>query len=73
MSGINEKMGLRPAGTRRMMKRLPPTRAERTALTSAKCPACARTGARLSQMFEGDYVCTWCEFRWTPEPPAVRS
>lgn len=63
MSKINDKLGLRPAGKRSMMK-LPDDRALRAKVTSATCPACGRTGARLSQVKPGWLVCSWCSERW---------
>lgn len=65
MSRINEKLGLKPAGKRDMMK-LPDDKALRTALTSAKCPSCTRTGARLSRTEPGAFCCSWCNHIWTP-------
>jgi hypothetical protein len=41
MSSINDKLGLRRAGKRSFMN-LPQNRAERAALTSARCPSCGR-------------------------------
>lgn len=66
MSRINEKLGIKPAGQRSMMK-LPPDRAARAALTAAKCPSCGRTGARESKTQPGAYYCTWCNTIWQPE------
>ena len=70
MSRINEKLGLKPAGKRSMMK-LPDDRALRVALTSAKCPKCDRRGARLCQSkgSEGNFWCSHCGHEWTPELP----
>lgn len=67
MSSINHKLGLKPAGKRAFMK-LPSDRALRTALTSAKCPACDRRGARLCQTkgSEGNFWCSHCGHEWTP-------
>jgi hypothetical protein len=65
MSRINEKLGIRPAGQRAMM-RLPDDRAVRSRLTSAVCPACRQRGARLSAVVAGDFWCSWCGHRWTP-------
>lgn len=69
MSRINDKLGLRPAGVRAMMK-LPRTRAAAAALTSAKCPSCGQRGARLSKTHPGDYACSTpgCGTHWTPQP-----
>lgn len=63
MSTINGKLGIRPAGKRSMMK-LPDDRALRAKVTAAQCPACARTGARLSQTKPGWLVCSWCAQMW---------
>jgi hypothetical protein len=66
MSHINDKLGLKPAGKRSMMK-LPEDRALRTKVTSAACPACfARGGAYLSKVQgrEGWLVCSWCHHTW---------
>lgn len=65
MSHINEKLGLKPAGKRAFMK-LPDDRALRSRLTSAKCPQCDCTGARLSQLKtrNGWFVCSWCAHAW---------
>ncbi len=65
MTSINDKMGLRPAGKRSMMK-LPPDRDLRNRVTSAKCPACDLTGAHLSKLRdrEGWLVCSWCQHTW---------
>lgn len=66
MSSINSKMGLKPAGKRSMMK-LPTNRAEAAAITSARCPACSRTGARLSKITAGWLTCSWCAHTWDPK------
>lgn len=70
MSRINEKMGLKPAGRRTMMK-LPPDRALRTRLTSAQCPSCQQRGAILSRVAGtvGWFTCSWCNHHWDPEAP----
>ena len=68
MSHINDKMGFKPAGKRSMMK-LPTDRALRNRVTSAKCPQCDRTGARLSRLLKGWLVCGWCNHTW--ELPAA--
>lgn len=67
MSRINENLGLPPAGKRAMMK-LPTDRELRNRLTAAQCPACQRTGARLSQLRDraGWFVCSWCNHFWEP-------
>jgi hypothetical protein len=63
MTSINEKLGLRRAGKRSMMK-LPEDRALRTRVTAAKCPSCQRTGAQLSRLHPGQAFCTWCYHEW---------
>lgn len=73
MSRINEKLGLKPAGTRNMMK-LPDDRALRNAVTSAVCPHCSRRGARLSKVTATERLlwCSWCHQTWPltlPENP----
>jgi hypothetical protein len=65
MSKINDKLGLKPAGARAMMK-LPTDRELRSRLTSAQCPACGQRGANLSRRVMGAFVCTWCQHVWTP-------
>lgn len=67
MVSINAKLGLKPAGTRAFMK-LPKDRAEAVKITSAKCPACQRTGARRSHVHPGSLVCSWCAETWEPTP-----
>lgn len=67
MSTINGKLGLRPAGQRRMMQ-LPADHALRNRLTAAKCPACQRTGAHLSKRRPGWFVCGWCNETWADVP-----
>jgi len=60
MSRINDKLGLKPAGKRNMMK-LPKDRASAIRITSATCPACGRTGgAKASATKPGALYCTWC-------------
>jgi hypothetical protein len=73
MSRINEKLGLKPAGKRAFMK-LPDDRELRNRLTAAKCPACERTGARLSKLRnrEGWFVFSWCQHAWDPNGDAER-
>ena len=66
MSRINEKLGLKPAGQRSMMK-LPADRALRVRITSARCPACQRTGAHCSRQCPGWLVCGWCAETWKLE------
>jgi hypothetical protein len=48
--------------------KLPDDRELRNRLTAAKCPACERTGARLSKLRnrEGWFVCSWCQHAWDP-------
>lgn len=68
MTTINKQMGLKPAGKRNMMK-LPKSRSEAVKITSAKCPACSRTGARPSKTKgPGWLYCTWCNEVWQLEP-----
>jgi formate dehydrogenase maturation protein FdhE len=66
MSKINDKLGLRAAGKRPMMKTLPEDRALRAKVTSARCPVCASVGAYLSKVTgrEGWLVCSWCHHTW---------
>ena len=52
MTNINDKLGLKRAGQRSMMK-LPTDRTERNRITSARCPSCQRTGARPSKTKPG--------------------
>ena len=66
MSRINDKMGLKPAGKRDMMK-LPADRELRNAVTSAQCPKCHQWGARLSKAVPGSFWCTWCSHYWPLE------
>ena len=68
MTSINDKLGLKRAGKRSMMK-LPTDTALRSRLTAALCPACGRRGAQLSRLHAGDVFCTWCAHHWPlPEP-----
>jgi hypothetical protein len=69
MSRINEKLGLKPAGKRNMMK-LPDDPRLRTAVTSAVCPKCSQRGANLSKTTLGHLFCTWCAHTWKLELPA---
>lgn len=67
MTSINDKLGLKRAGTRSMMK-LPTDRTERNRITSAICPRChAAGGARPSRTQPGALYCTWCNHIWAPE------
>jgi uncharacterized Zn finger protein (UPF0148 family) len=59
MTSINRQMGLKAAGKRAMMN-LPRNRAEAAKITSAVCPECGRTGARLSKTQPGKLYCTVC-------------
>ena len=60
MTSINDKLGLKRAGTRAFMK-LPPDRADAARITSAVCPSCGRTGARASKTKGPGWVyCSWC-------------
>jgi hypothetical protein len=63
MSRINEKLGLRPAGQRAMM-RLPEDRAVRCALTATRCPTCGQTGARQSVKDPRLAWCPWDATTW---------
>lgn len=64
MSRINEKLGMKPAGKRNMMK-LPEDRALRNRITSARCPECGRTGANLSKTEKTPHLfCTHCSHLW---------
>lgn len=64
MTSINEKMGMKRAGKRAMMK-LPTDLALRARVTSAICPLCGRTGARLSKTQPGSLYSSWCNHRWS--------
>jgi len=66
MTSINEKLGLKRAGKRAMMK-LPKTLSERAALTRAQCPACAQRGV-MEFTAHGivKRLCTWCSHTWEP-------
>lgn len=63
MSTNNEKLGLKRAGKRPMMK-LPADRALRNTLTSAQCPTCQSRAARLSALHPGAFWCTVCGHTW---------
>jgi ribosomal protein L37AE/L43A len=67
MTSINEKLGLKRAGKRWMMK-LPKNLAERAALTSAQCPVCHERG--IAEYVTGTgvtkWLCTWCAHTFTP-------
>lgn len=64
MSRINEKLGLKPAGKRSMMK-LPASRAEAAVLTAIQCPSCARRGVRaMTVRGVRQYLCQWCSHLW---------
>lgn len=65
MSHINDKLGLKAAGKRSMMK-LPVDREVRNRLTAAVCPSCGARGANLSHVTPGNFVCSWCQHAWTP-------
>lgn len=71
MSHINQKLGLKPAGQRSMMK-LPTDRALRNRVTAAQCPKCHQRRAHLSKVHghAGDLVCEWCGHVWPLEPTA---
>jgi hypothetical protein len=71
MTTINDKMGLRRAGKRRMMANLPKTRADAAKITAAICPSCQYAGkAKLSATQPGQLYCTWCHTLFElPEEP----
>jgi len=67
MSRINEKLGLKPAGKRRMMN-LPKDRAQAADLTAAQCPKCGQRGAIECLVHDRRRrFCTWCNHGWEPE------
>lgn len=71
MSHINEKLGLKRAGRRRMMTNLPKNRAAAAAITSAACPSChVRGKAKPSIKGPGFLYCTWCNHQWAVGAPA---
>lgn len=65
MSHINQKLGLKPAGKRSMMK-LPADRVLRAQVTAAVCPKCGARKASLSKVrgHEGTLWCTACYHFW---------
>lgn len=63
MTSINEKLGLRRAGKRLMMK-LPADRELRNAVTSAVCPKCGRRTANLSRLSPDSLWCVSCYHTW---------
>jgi hypothetical protein len=63
MTTINEQLGL-PRAPKRSMMQLPSDRALRVRVTSARCPACQRTGAHCSRGRPGWLVCSWCQQTW---------
>ena len=66
MTSINEKLGFKRAGKRKMMN-LPAAAADRTALTSAQCPACGQRGVVQHLIFRRlRRLCSWCGHAWTP-------
>jgi hypothetical protein len=66
VTSINEKLGLRPAGKRAMMK-LPKDRARAVALTAATCPKCGQRGVReLTLHGQLKWCCSWCAHSWMP-------
>jgi len=67
MSSINEKLGLKRAGKRSMMTGLPKNKIDAAKITSAHCPSCDRTGARLSRTAPGSLYCPWCNTIWEPK------
>jgi hypothetical protein len=66
VSRINQKLGIKPAGKRSMMK-LPADRELRSKLTSAVCPTCGQRGAFLSRVTPGHFICSWCHQGWNPD------
>jgi hypothetical protein len=65
MSKINEKLGLKPAGVRPMMRNLPKRLEDRVALTAATCPACGARGV-IENVIHGKRrrLCAWCSEGW---------
>ncbi len=63
MSHINDKLGLKPAGKRALMK-LPTDRALRNRVTAAQCPTCQQRRAHLNRSKAGWLVCEWCQTTW---------
>ncbi len=72
MTTINEQMGFKRAGKRRMMANLPKTRAEASKITAAECPSChVRGKASPSKRVPGALYCTWCSTTFAmPEEPS---
>jgi len=71
MTTINEKLGLKRAGKRAMMK-LPPNRAAAARVTSAECPGCHRRGQAKASATRGPgwLFCRWCGEQFQVEEPA---
>ena len=69
MTSINDKMGLKPAGKRSMMK-LPKARSEAAKITSAVCPECKTVGKAKASATKGPgwLYCTWCNHIWELAP-----
>jgi hypothetical protein len=64
MTSINDKLGIKRAGKRSMMK-LPTNRAAAAKITAARCPQCQRTGAFPSPSRGPGWVfCSWCNHAW---------
>lgn len=65
MTTINEKMGYKRPGKRRMMN-LPHDRAQRSALTAAQCPTCSARGV-IENMIHGERrrMCVKCGHSWS--------
>lgn len=64
MTSINQKLGIKPAGKRSMMK-LPDDRRLRNAITSAVCPECGRRDQNLSKTEKTPHLfCTHCFHLW---------
>jgi len=60
MTSINEKLGFKRPGKRKMMN-LPKNRAQAIVITAAHCPACDRTGQRQSRTKGAGWLyCPWC-------------
>jgi len=67
MSHINEKLGLKPASKRSMMK-LPSARSDACALTAAQCPECSRRGVRQAAVSGvTKRICQWCSHVWNQD------
>jgi hypothetical protein len=69
MTSINDKLGLKRPGRRRMMTNLPKDRAEAVKVTSAQCPSCHIVGKAKRSVTKGPgwLYCTWCNAVWEAE------